>query len=55
MPVIDRSKLKGTNLKTLKDQDKETYVKTSGRDSRPGFVNLDEGQNKLRIYPAHPD
>jgi hypothetical protein len=53
--AIDRSKLKATSLNTLKKQDKEVAKVTSKKGDRAGFVDIDDGWNKFRIYPAHPE
>jgi len=52
--AVDRSKLKATNMSKLKDQEKELNKKI-GKSSRVGFLDIDKGWNKFRIYPAHPD
>lgn len=53
---FDRSKFAAVKVDNLKKQDedfekKNEFKKKSGRS---GFVKLEEGKNKLRIYPAHP-
>ena len=51
---IDRTKYKATNVSDLKKQDKKVQkiVGTKGRNDRASYLSLEEGENKIRIYPA---
>jgi hypothetical protein len=53
--AFDRSKFQATKVNNLTAQDKEFEKKTEFKKSgRVSFVNLAEGKNKVRVYPAHP-
>ena len=43
MPKFDRSEFKATSLKSL-----------VGENTRAGYLNVNEGENKFRIFPAFP-
>jgi len=48
---FDRSKLKGTALNVIQEQNKEIASSSKKRD----YVQIKEGTNKLRVFPAHPE
>jgi len=50
---FDRSQLKGTSLKAIKEQNAEIAY-TSDRKKRD-YLSIEEGTNKFRILPAHPE
>lgn len=54
--AVDRSKYTSTKVSTLKSQEKEvkSKVQTSFQNDRVEWLQIEEGTNKLRIYPAHP-
>lgn len=56
MSTFDRSKFKATKTEVLKSQE-EMIDSNSGTNesTRVPFIEIEEGDNKLRIYPAHPD
>ena len=49
---FDISKLKGTDLSTIKEQNDE--IKTSSSKKRD-YLSINDGSNKFRFFPAHPD
>lgn len=53
--MVDRSKLKATEMSTLKKQESAVNKATNKGSNRAGFVTVDKGWNKFRIYPKHPD
>lgn len=57
MPGFDRSKLKATSMAVLEAQEKEQEVKrpTSGGNFDRNYLTVENGDNKFRIFPAHPD
>lgn len=53
---MDRSKFKATNVATMKQQEKEvSKLIRKGDSERTDHLSLDEGTNKVRIFPSHPD
>ena len=48
---FDRSSLKGTSLNVIQEQNKEIATSSKKRD----YIQIKEGSNKLRVFPAHPD
>lgn len=56
MGGFDRSKLKATSMKTLKNQQEELdKVRPSGGGKDLLFLSIDEGKNTFRVFPFHPD
>lgn len=55
--AVDRKKFAATKVTTMQSQEKEvkSKVATSNRGDRTEWLSIEEGSNKLRIYPAHPD
>lgn len=52
----DRSKFKATSVATMQQQEKAVSKMVRQNDSeRTEYLHLDEGTNKVRIFPAHPD
>ena len=49
---FDRSQFKGTDLKTIKQQNNEI---SSGGFKKRDYVDIKEGVNKFRFLPAHPE
>lgn len=56
--AVDRKQFTSTKVTTLQSQEKEVKNKVatsySGKE-RTEWLTIDEGSNKLRIYPAHPE
>lgn len=53
---VDRSKFKATAVATMQQQEKAVSKMTQRNDSeRTDYLNLEEGINKVRIFPAHPE
>lgn len=54
--ALDRSKFKSTVVATIVEQDKE-LASSLGRDggSYSKYIKFEDGDNLLRIYPAHPE
>lgn len=53
---MDRSKFKATSVSAMKKQEKEVSKMTNRRNSdRTDYLGFDEGSNKIRLFPAHPD
>lgn len=54
--ALDRSKFKSTVVANIVEQDKE-LASTLGRDggSYQKYIKFEDGDNLLRIYPAHPE
>ena len=53
--MIDRSKFKATSIAKIQDQETEQKAKQPFGNDFSGFLKLEEGDNIIRIYPAHPD
>ena len=55
--AIDRSKFKDTtNLTDLKEADKKVdNLNQQKQNNRAGYLSIEHGTNKLRIYPPHPN
>lgn len=52
---MERKKLGGTSVSTLKTQESDVASQVgSNKGNRAGFLKVDKGWNKFRIYPAHP-
>lgn len=49
---FDISKLKGTNLSAIKEQNDEIKTKSS---KKRDYLSIEDGANKFRFFPAHPD
>jgi hypothetical protein len=49
---FDRSQLKGTALNVIDEQNKSI---SSNSSKKRDYVQIEEGTNKFRIFPAHPD
>lgn len=49
-----RKKLEAKPISVVQEQEKEVNQKVGKRNNRAGYVDIDEGDNKLRLYPAHP-
>lgn len=56
MPGFDRSKIKATSMAILGNQEKEQETKrpSQGNFDR-NYLTISPGDNKFRIFPAHPD
>lgn len=54
---FDRSKFKPTPMVALKAQenDHETKRPSGGGGNRVGYITIEDGDNKLRFFPCHPD
>jgi len=53
---IDRSKFKATSVEVLKGKMKEVGIVVKKKNSgRPGYLDIDIGTNKFRLYPAYPE
>ena len=50
---FDRSQLKGTSLSAIKEQNNE--IAYSNDRKKRDYLSIDEGTNKFRILPAHPE
>ena len=48
-------KFKATSADKIREDNKELAKKGSFANTRPGYIDLQEGKNLLRWYPAHPD
>lgn len=57
MPGFDRSKLRATSMAVLEAQEKEQETKrpTSGGNFDRNYLTVENGDNKFRIFPAHPE
>lgn len=49
-----RKKLEAKPISVVQEQEKEVNQKVGKRGGRAGYVDIDKGWNKLRLYPAHP-
>jgi hypothetical protein len=49
---FDRSEFKGTDLKAIEEQNK---LIASGSSKKRDYLQIEDGSNKLRILPAHPN
>ena len=49
---FDISSLKGTDLSTIKDQNDEI---SKGNSKKRDYLSIEDGTNKFRFFPAHPD
>jgi hypothetical protein len=53
--AFKREKFKASSVGSMQEQQKEVESKLpSNNNNRAGYVNLQEGVNRLRFYPAHP-
>lgn len=53
---FDRSKFAGTKVSAIKKQERELEENMDfGGGNKGAFINLKEGKNRIRLYPAHPD
>lgn len=48
---FDRNSLRGTSLDVIQEQNKEIASSSKKRD----YLQIKEGTNKIRFFPAHPD
>lgn len=55
MGKINRSKFKSTNIDTLKQQEEEISSKVRRGGGGKDWLSIDNGANKFRIFPGHPD
>lgn len=53
---FNRNKFKATTTSTLKSQEKKIggMIKT-GKKDRPDYLSIENGPNKFRIFPGHPE
>jgi len=51
----DRSKFKSTPVATMQQQEKAVNKQIRDNGDRTEYLNLEEGVNKVRIFPAHPE
>jgi hypothetical protein len=49
-----RKKLKAKPISVVKEQEKEVAQKVGRRGNRAGYLDMNKGYNKFRLYPAHP-
>jgi hypothetical protein len=49
-----RKKLGGTPMATLKGQESAVHSAVGKNNTRAGFLDVDKGWNKFRMFPAHP-
>jgi len=52
--MFDRSKYKSAKTSDLKAEEKKVHDITQSYQGNRKWISLDEGLNKLRIFPAHP-
>lgn len=58
MGTFDRSKFKASSTKKLQEQQKEaedTLGQGKGGSGRANFLKIENGKNKIRILPGHPE
>ena len=56
MAGFDRSKFQGTDMSVVREQEAQQQAKRpSGHQGDYTFLKFEEGANKFRIYPFHPD
>lgn len=56
MGGFNRSKYKPTPMAAIAAQDSEHETKRpSNNFERPGYLTIDDGENKFRLFPCHPD
>lgn len=53
--AVDRSKFRPTKVGTMKKQEEEVESMTGSNRDRAGMLKIENGKNKFRIYPAHPE
>ena len=51
---FDRSKYKAKPMSSIKDVEKEAQKKRPTKRNE-GYVNIEDGDNIIRIFPPHPD
>jgi len=56
MAGFNRSQFRGTFVASLAKQDEiQASLRPTGGKQLSGYINLKQGDNKVRIYPFHPD
>lgn len=55
--AFNRKAFRGSKVSDIKKQqdDLNSKVNTGNSNNRPNYLNLVEGRNRVRIFPAHPD
>ncbi|HNQ19960.1 MAG TPA: hypothetical protein PKI46_02745, partial [Bacteroidales bacterium] len=53
--ATDRSQFKATSVASMKQQDKAVQQLVHDKGERTPWLKIDDGTNKFRIMPAHPD